>query len=858
MSSSIGTVTAGRRYFFALLLLLSGFCGISYEVLYARILSNFIGDQFSVSASVLMTFLLGIGFGTLYAHIFQRHLWFIELLIGLYGAAFALLAGTIDDVLYRQLHFSGSPAQSMLLCFLLLSVPAFLIGCSLPLFAGFLSRMQSDRVFAKAYTVYNFGAALTVLAIEFWLLRGLGIQRTVLMMASLNFFIAASLRIGFRDPEFSAKKWTDTSPWEARPMLALALASVASAIFQLLMVKIAECFLGPFRENFALVLALILAGIALGSALVQRYRFSFTSALITAAAGLVWLLGGFGVVMRIYAAVYPVFSGTYLGFVLFKFFVLLVLMGPPALAFGATIPALLKERENVARESGRLLFVSSIANALGFLLMAFVLHPRFDYWILILVIAALTAVALWIHLGVRHRSSVIAFLLLAAAVLFAKTRWDENLLYLGHTSFHSTNDLNEARQDIKFPEKFKGYQDVFSLTRTENNVQFFINGFISFNLNSPAEKVCGAFAALFAPRTDRALVLGLGSGATGGTIALLFDRVDAVEINPVVLKNLYRMAEWNFDLAARPQLHATLDDAIHYTKTSAEQYSLIHSSVTTPLYFSSSKLYTHDFFQTVRNRLTPDGVYITWVDSRVGERGLDIILKTLHQSFAHCWLGGIKASYFLLICSPQEIQLHDPARISNNKILADYLFKENELHPDWLPYGLLSTDAFSLIKDKDVPLNTLDYPALEFEMARLRTRNISQFKARLRENMQPEAIARALQPVVPFDAGRLLVHSELLFGDSTITDRWDDVLSKEIPGFIEKYNAAKLEHGKAFATATNSAEAHEKLGSEFMRQKLFAEAISEFETALTIDPASSDAAEKLEESREQLGGAKTP
>lgn len=841
-----------------MLLLLSGFCGISYEVLYARILSNFIGDQFSVSASVLMTFLLGIGFGTLYAHIFQRHLWFIELLIGLYGAAFALSTGAIDAFLYHQLHFSGSAVQSMLLCFLLLSIPAFLIGCSLPLFAGFLSRMQSDRVFAKAYTIYNFGAALTVLAIEFWLLRGLGIRGTVLMMASLNFLIAASLRIGFRDTDLTAKKLFESIPIEVRPLLALALASIASAIFQLLMVKIAECFLGPFRENFALILALILAGIAVGSALVQRFRLSFTAALLIAAAGLVWLLGGFSLVMRCYAALYPVFVGTYVGWVLFKFLVLAVLMGPPAVAFGATIPALLKEQGNVARESGRLLFVSSVANAFGFLLMAFVLHPRFDYWILILVIASLTTVALWVHLGLRHLLSAAVLVLFAAAVLFAKTRWDENLLYLGHTSFHSSEDLNEAREDIQFPEKFKGYQDVFSLTQTKNNVQFFINGFISFNLNSPAEKVCGAFASLFAPRTDRALVLGLGSGATGGTIALLFDRVDAVEINPVVLQNLHRMAEWNFDLHARPNLHASLDDAIHYTKTSTEQYSLIHSSVTTPLYFSSSKLYTHDFFETVRQRLTPDGVYVTWVDSRVGERGLDIILKTLQQSFKHCWLGGIKASYFLLICSPEEIRLHDPARIANNKVLADYLLKKSDLHPDWLPYGLLSTDAFSLIKDKNVPINTLDYPALEFEMARLRARNINQFKARLRENMDPAAIARAVEPVMAFDPGRLLVHSELLFGDSTITDRWHEVLFQKVPGFAEKYNVAKLEHGKAMVAATNSADAHEELGSEFLRQERYAEAAAEFEMALAIEPALSDAAEKLAKCREKLAEAKKP
>src|SRR5207247_6550798 len=84
----------GRTFGFGLLLLLSGFCGISYEILYARVLSNFIGDQFAVSASVLITFLAGIGFGSLFAHRLWRWLWMIEACVGLCGVAFALGAGT--------------------------------------------------------------------------------------------------------------------------------------------------------------------------------------------------------------------------------------------------------------------------------------------------------------------------------------------------------------------------------------------------------------------------------------------------------------------------------------------------------------------------------------------------------------------------------------------------------------------------------------------------------------------------------------------------------------------------------------------------------------------------------------------
>ena len=84
---------SARTAAFGVLLLLSGFCGISYEILYARVLSNFIGDQFAVSASVLITFLAGIGFGSLHAHRLWRWLWLIEASVGLCGVAFASSGG---------------------------------------------------------------------------------------------------------------------------------------------------------------------------------------------------------------------------------------------------------------------------------------------------------------------------------------------------------------------------------------------------------------------------------------------------------------------------------------------------------------------------------------------------------------------------------------------------------------------------------------------------------------------------------------------------------------------------------------------------------------------------------------------
>ncbi|MDQ6952503.1 MAG: hypothetical protein Q9M15_03140 [Mariprofundaceae bacterium] len=114
-------------------MLLSGFAGISYEILYGRILGNMIGDQFVVSASVLITFLLGIGLGSLLAHRLWRWLWAIEAGIGIYGVLIALNQQALEWLIYQGSGMAqGGLSGSILVCVLILLLPAFLMGCSVP------------------------------------------------------------------------------------------------------------------------------------------------------------------------------------------------------------------------------------------------------------------------------------------------------------------------------------------------------------------------------------------------------------------------------------------------------------------------------------------------------------------------------------------------------------------------------------------------------------------------------------------------------------------------------------------------------------------------------------------------------
>ncbi len=824
---------SGRERLLAVLLLGAGFAGIAYEVLYGRMLGDRVGSQFIVNAAILLTFLVGIGIGTLIAHRLWSLLPWVEVAIGGYALIVAASIDTIDRFLYRLAAVGGGTMIVPLLgCVLLLVVPAVLIGVSLPVLSGYMALLRRGPVFCGTYAAYNLGAALVVLASEYVLIRVAGIRAAMVMVALVDLAVAVAVAVWFADlrrrrpPPVAAGRLAVPRRWLA----ALVTASVASAVFQLLLVKLAECVFGPFRDTFALVLGVILAGITAGSWTVRRWRWDFATLMVLNCGGLLIVLLGFAPAVRLYAAwheaVWPV--ALKLGF-------LVLLAGVPAATFGATIPALLVRQRHVARESGWLLFWSSMANGVGFLLMVFWLHPRLDYGVIVAVVAALSGCACLIFSPRTRRAGLAVALALAAGVACV-TVWDEDLLYLGHTAFDSVADLDKTRTSITLPEKFKGPQDVFSIVHSRAGPRFFINGYISMVLDSPWEPLVGAVASVYAPRLDRALVLGVGSGNTAAVAGLLFDHTDGVEINGAVLANLHRMRPYNFDIEHNPRVTLIHDDAIHFVKATTIRYSLVINTVTTPLYFSSAKLYTVDFLQAVKKRLSDGGLYVTWVDSRVGDEGIQIMLRTLTRTFRHVALSWVRSSYFLLLCSDVAIAPRNAEALARHPVLADAFRRRFQIEPGWVAYNLLVGDVSPLVGDPAGPVNRLDYPALEFAMSRLRHRGYDRFKTAVEMHQDLGAVEQRLAPYLDFDPVAFVVHAERLLGDCRFTRRWRRQAAAGLPNFAERRRQVLVAVERRLAEAADSADAFHKAGFRLLTAGLYREAIDLFQKALQKDP----------------------
>ncbi len=842
-----------KTLFLTLVLLMSGLSGISYEILYGRILGGILGDQFAVSSAVLITFLLGIGLGAKYAHKLWRRLWMIEGLIGLYGIGFVLSQPFLERLLYNGMGFLPGLAGPIVLGSMLLLLPALLLGCSVPLFAGYLGRINQGPDFSRVYALYNLGAAATALLIEFWLIRKFGITGTVMVFGLTN-FLAASLLY------FAARTIANSPPPQENPvklprnqLISLVLVSVASAIFQLFMVKISELMFGPFRESFALVLAIILFGIAFGSLLVKRLNINYGRLLLINLVGLLLFIVLYYDLLSFYAALYEIAVAHGVAIVYLKGGILFMLMGLPALTFGATIPALLNERNEVVQESGSLLYISSLANVGGFLLMALLLHQYLDYGVQLLAISALVAASL---LAYQWRSGqampIAAGLIVLTTVGLYHWQWDEDLLYLSYTSFHSSREMIEDRKAFNFPDKFKGYQDVFSINWSNGKPYFFINGYISIPMNNPSEKIVGTVGSMYTPKTADALVLGLGSGATASVVGMLFDHTDVIEINPVVRDNQFRMKQWNFDIEHNSRVNIVVDDAIHYIQSVPKTYDMILNTVTSPLYFSSSKLYTLDFFDKVKRRLRPDGVYVTWMDTRIGSEGARIVLNTVKQRFKHCALVFIKSGYYLLLASDNPVKLQHPDLIQKSPILQANLL-QNRIVPRQLAYNVLTPDVFASTMPLTAPINTIDRPVLEFEMASLKQKNFREFQNQMFATLSLDGVALAVEPAMKYDPVEHIAHVGMLLKNSIIMDRFEQLGHIYVRDLDMRVDEATMAIYQQLASSAHDAEAHHTLGDQYRLRSRYIDAIAEYQRALQLDPRHKDSLFNIAACQEYLG-----
>jgi spermidine synthase len=137
------------------------------------------------------------------------------------------------------------------------------------------------------------------------------------------------------------------------------------------------------------------------------------------------------------------------------------------------------------------------------------------------------------------------------------------------------------------------------------------------------------------PRT--ALVVGLGGGATPGAAARLNVDVDVVELSQAVVAGSGFFKHINFDLLSRPNVRLHVDDGRNFLLMNRKRYDVVTADIILPRHAGAGTLYSREYYELVRRSLNDGGLVMQWNGAdTAGEYKL--LLRTFLSVFPHTTL----------------------------------------------------------------------------------------------------------------------------------------------------------------------------------------------------------------------------
>ncbi|CAN5912614.1 hypothetical protein BH23PLA1_BH23PLA1_18200 [soil metagenome] len=728
--------------FVLVLFFLSGAAGLMYEISWSRQIGLLFGHTVHSSAVVLACYFAGMAIGYLIA---ARWVGKVVPLLG-YGVAEILVAAWAPLVPWLLEGIEGSawaswlnhpePGLQMLiraaLAFGLLLPAAVGLGASLPFMAEHLSldrQLAPGRV-ALAYALNTTGALCGVLATTAFLMIVLGVQGSGLLAAALSGFCgiaACVIAVRYRSPtpkilpEPSAVSttipWRSVAPW----VVLAALSGFGTLGLQVLYTRMFALVFHNSTYTFGAVVAVFLAGLALGSAGVSRWhRRISVERLLGLAGGLGSALVALSVIgfVALTGLQYFTFGKTFSSYMIGVFGLVALVVLPPVTLLGALLPTIWKGAGRVGIEGGAVVGWLTAGNALaasvGALLASFIFLPGIGLWPSIALFSALFGlipIALLIRGGQHLEAVGLALLLIGLNVYAVQVPGRIRTLPPGPrteiiASWEGPYGLLEV------VEVERGYRVL------RQNLHY---GLGATGVSTPRERRQGHLPLLLHPDPKEVLFLGLGTGLTAGAAIPHpeVERIDVVELIPEVVEAARYFNPENLGVVDHPKVNIRIDDARHDMLGSSRQYDVIVSDLFVPWESRTGYLYTVEHFRLARSRLQPGGLFCLWLPLyQLGADELTMIADSFATVFPETgvWWGRLSLNFGMLALVGSE----EPLALDAREIDARLDEIQRSFQNETISGGLESASEFWKLYAGDWSihrperLNTDEFPRVEF------------------------------------------------------------------------------------------------------------------------------------------------
>ena len=728
------------------LFFVSGMVALAYEVVWVRALGLVVGNSLWAAVAVVAAYMGGMAAGNALvarlAHRVRAHLRFYAAaeaaaaLVALATApALALLQRVAAHLGPEPLAGWGLPlAARFALTWAFLALPTVAMGATLPLL---VARVGHGDALAwrvgRLYAANTAGAVAGVVLSGFLALPQLGERGTLAGFASLGLLVAALawplerlVPAAGAVPERSAR--APVRGWLLYP----AFFGFVALACELVWTRVLLLHLGSRVYAFALILAVYLAGIAGGAALLRAVRWPPRRALAACQMVLavvlalqIPLLAHFGDLLGWIASHVRLhgFAGLEVGLALAVAALILL----PTMAFGATFPLSVAAYPS-ALPAGARTGVVAASNTLGAiagsLLGPLALVPLVGSQNLLLLLAAASALAgaaLASSRAMRTGGAALAAAALAEALLVPRGAILRGAAVVGEGVLENLRESASATVVVRRISDARG---------TWRSLE--LNG-VNVAGTSPElraiQRLQGHLPLLLHGHAESVLHIGFGSGGTAWAVAQHPVReIVVAEISPEVLSISDEVfGDVNHGVLHDPRVRVVLNDGRNVLLATRDSYDAILSDSIHPVYAGNSTLYTREYFELCAAHLRRGGVVSMWLPLySLTEESYLAIVRAFHEVFpSTCiWYDPVVLNEFTVVTGSRE---SGPVRLSWDELaapgLAATLAEAGVRAPADLAAMLLlgPREVAALVGDTLAHVD--DFPEVEYRSGRLLDRD---------------------------------------------------------------------------------------------------------------------------------------
>lgn len=655
---------------------LSGALGLIYEVAFNKYLAYVFGATAYASSAVLVAFMAGLALGAHVASRLDRRIerplfayGIAEILIGAFCAFTPLIFAKLTGVYVSAAAKAPDSLVTLTLlraslAVLVVLVPAAGMGATLPLLARFVQADEPSagkRLLARLYALNTAGGAIGSLASAYVILPAAGLPWTLRGSAAVSAAIGVvAIVLGWnaRIPRLAEEPNEGSVEPSAMPLAALALpirdATILSAASGLLvfgceviMVHLLALVIGTSVYAFGLMLFIFLVCLSLGTPIATRLsrRFGAGAASFGFAAAGIALLCSLLVWDRlpeIFIALGPVVR-SWGGREMTRGLAAFVALAVPVMLMGTTFPLVLRaaRTSTVGADVGRLTVANTMGSVVGSILFGFVVLARLgSQRSLVLVALAYLGFAAFSARHVVPRLRLRALGLVASGVVVAilLPKWNLARLTSGTNVYFDEGVVPNGVVEMIKEDVHGGVTTI--VRDAAGNRTLLTNGKFQGNdsLELRDNRGFAHLPVLFAKKHERAMVIGLGTGVSAGTMAAYdFKQIDVIELSPAIVDTaLDQFKGVNHDVMRDPRVRLLVEDGRNVLLTGREKYDVISLEVSSIWFAGAANLYNFEFYDLASKHLEPGGVIQQWIQlHHTNRQNIATIIASMRKVFPH-------------------------------------------------------------------------------------------------------------------------------------------------------------------------------------------------------------------------------